>query len=51
MKVEINTAEKHIHVQANDIVRTVATMDKFIATMRLARGWLKRELEQKEPKK
>lgn len=45
MKVEINTKDKSVWVFANDIASNLETIDKWIAALRIARNWLRKELE------
>lgn len=47
MKVEINTKDKSVWVSANDIATDLAVLDRWVAALRIARRWLKRELEKK----
>lgn len=45
MKVEINTYEKKVIVVANNQATTVVTIDKWIKALKVAREWLRKELE------
>lgn len=46
MKVEINTKERTVYIVAHDIASSLETIDKWLKAIRIARRWLRRELEQ-----
>ena len=48
MRVEIDTSCKKVTVTANESAITLATVDKWIKALRVAREWLRKELEQKK---
>ncbi len=46
MKVEINTKERSVYVVANDITKELEIIDKWIEALRVARRWLRKEIEE-----
>jgi len=48
MKVEINTKDKTVYVIANDIAQDLATIDKWMKAMKVAREWLRKELDKRQ---
>lgn len=46
MKVEINTLNRSVYVQANEIAKDLETIDRWIASLRLARRWLRKEIKE-----
>ena len=47
MKVEINTYDKTVYVQANEIAKNVADIDRWIKALQIARVWLAKQREVK----
>jgi hypothetical protein len=45
MKVELNTKDKTVYVDANDIAQELAKIDEWIKVLQVARAWLKKALE------
>jgi hypothetical protein len=43
VKVEIDTKDKSVYIQANEITRSIVTIDKWIKTLRMAREWLRKD--------
>lgn len=48
MKVELNTKEKSVCITANEIGRDLATLDCWIKSLKVAREWLRKELQKSE---
>jgi hypothetical protein len=48
MKVEINTKDLSVYVQGNDITSDPLVIDQWITALRVAREWLRQELERVE---
>ncbi len=48
MKVEINTKDRTVYVQANDMAGNLDQIDRWISAIRTGRAWLKRELDKLE---
>lgn len=44
MKVEMNTKDRTVYVVANDIAQELATIDAWLKALKVARGWLSKEL-------
>lgn len=49
MKVEMNTKDRTIYIMANDIAQDLATVDKWLKAMKVAREWLRKELIKPAP--
>lgn len=43
MKVQIDTKERSVYISANDITKSLEELDQWIAALRHARRWLKKE--------
>lgn len=44
MKVEMNTKDRTVYVMANDIAQDLATIDAWLKALKVARGWMRKEL-------
>jgi hypothetical protein len=48
MKIDTNTQDKTIYIFASETTGDIATVDQWIKALRVARKWLRKELEQKK---
>ncbi len=48
MKVWIDTTAKTVGVSAQDLASDLATIDQWIKALRVAREWLRKELQEKQ---
>ena len=45
MKVELNTKDKTVYVNANDVAEDIDTIDQWVKALQIARAWLRKELK------